>query len=64
MPIPRSSVISTLDAAVGLVDGREQQLCQIIECSQSSPEEKYQALINLAYMNAILVGETAETSEG
>jgi hypothetical protein len=63
MDIPRTSAIRALDAAVGFVNEREQQLCQIIESSQSSPEEKYQALVDLAYMTAILVREMTETSE-
>jgi hypothetical protein len=63
MDIPRTSAIRALDAAVGLVNEREQQLCEIIESSQSSPEEKYQALVDLAYMTAILVREMTDTSE-
>jgi hypothetical protein len=63
MHVPRTSAIRALDAAAGLVNEREQQLCQVIESSQSSPQEKYQALVDLAYMTAILVRETNETSE-
>ena len=63
MHVPRTSAIRALDAAVGLVNEREQQLCQVIESSQSSPQEKYQALVDLAYMTAILVREAAETNE-
>jgi hypothetical protein len=63
MHILRASAVRALDAALRLVDEREQQLCWIIESSQSSPEEKYQALVDLAYMTAILVRETTETSE-
>jgi hypothetical protein len=63
MHVPRASAVRALDAALKLVDEREQQLCWIIESSQSSPEEKYQALVDLAYMTAILVRETTETSE-
>jgi hypothetical protein len=63
MHVPRTSAIRALDAAVELVNEREQQLCQVIESSQSSPQEKYQALVDLAYMTAILVRETTETSE-
>jgi hypothetical protein len=63
MHIPRTSALSVLDAAVELANEREEQLCQIIESSQSSTEEKYQALIDLAYMTGILVREITETSE-
>ena len=48
MHVPRASAVRALDAALKLVDEREQQLCWIIESSQSSPEEKYQALVDLA----------------
>ena len=48
MHVPRASAVRALDAALRLVDEREQQLCRIIESSQSSPEEKYQALVDLA----------------
>jgi hypothetical protein len=63
MHVPRTSAIRALDAAMELVNERERQLCQVIESSQSSPQEKYQALVDLAYMTAILVRETTETSE-
>ena len=63
MHVSRASAVRALDAALRLVDEREQQLCRIIESSQSSPEEKYQALLDLAYMTDILVREMTETSE-
>jgi hypothetical protein len=63
MHVPRASAVRALDAALKLVDEREQQLCRIIESSQSSPGEKYQALLDLAYMTDILVREMTETSE-
>src|ERR1017187_10422485 len=33
----------------------ESRLCGIIESEQTSPEEKYQALIDLAYLSGLLV---------
>jgi len=63
MHFPRTPAVRALDAAVGLVSEREQQLCQVIESSQSSPEEKYQALLDLAYMTTTTVRETTGTSE-
>ena len=61
MYVPRNSAIRAIDAAVWFGNEREQQLCQIIDSSQSSPEDKYEALVDLAYMTAILVRETTET---
>ena len=59
----RSSYIRALGAPIGLVDKWEQHLCEIIESSQSSPEDKYQALLELAYMTGIMDRETTDTSE-
>ncbi len=63
MHIPRTSALNALDAAVGLANEQEKQLCRIIESSQSSTEEKYLALVDLAYMTNILVRDMAETSD-
>jgi hypothetical protein len=63
MHVPSAFVARALDAALKQVDEREQQLCQIIESSQSSPEERYRALLDLAYMTDILTREMTETSD-
>jgi len=63
MHVPSAFVARALDAALRLGDEREQELCWIIESSQSSPDEKYQALLDLAYMTGILAREMTETSE-
>jgi hypothetical protein len=63
MRVPRTSAVQARDAALRLVDERDQELCQIIESSASSPEEKYQALLDLACMARILVREMTEISE-
>ena len=43
-----------------LVDQDELRLRTVIESEQTSPEEKFQALIDLAYLTGILVREAAE----
>jgi hypothetical protein len=63
MYVPRASAIRAPDAASRLVEEREQRLCETIESRQSSPEEKYQALVDLAYLTGILIKELDETSE-
>ena len=40
----------------------ESRLCGIIESEQTSPEEKYQALIDLAYLSGLLVHGLADAA--
>jgi hypothetical protein len=42
------------------VDQYELRLRTVIESEQTSPEEKFQALIDLAHLTGILVREAAE----
>jgi hypothetical protein len=63
MHVRSAFVARAFDAALRLVDEREQELCLIIESSESSPDEKYQALLDLAYMTGTMAREMTETSE-
>lgn len=40
----------------------ERRLCAIIESAQTSPEEKYQALLDLAYLSGVLVHALADAA--
>jgi hypothetical protein len=63
IPSPRNSSLlaeRTIQVALGLLDERKEQPCSIVESEQTTPDEKYQALVNLAYMIGILVREAAE----
>ena len=63
MPSPRNLSISAERAvkiALRLVDQYEMRLRTVIESEQTSPEEKFQALIDLAHLTGILVREAAD----
>jgi hypothetical protein len=58
MPSPRNTYLSAeriIQVALDLLDERKEHLCSIVESEQTTPDEKYQALVNLAYMTGILV---------
>ena len=62
MPSPRNTSLSaerTINVALDLLDQHKQRLCAVIESEQSTPEEKYEALVSLAYMTGILMREAA-----
>jgi hypothetical protein len=63
MPSPRNSSLiaeRTIQVALDLLDERKEHLCSITESEQTTPDEKYQALVSLAYMTGILMREAAE----
>jgi predicted nucleotidyltransferase len=66
MPSPRNSSISAaraINVAVTLVEQQQEQLRAIIESTQSRPEEKFQALVDLAHLAGILLHEMAVAEE-
>jgi hypothetical protein len=63
MPSPRNSSLlaqRTIQVALDLLDERREHLCSIVESEQTSTDEKYEALVSLAYMTGILMREAAE----
>ena len=62
MPSPRNVSVSaerTINMALDLLDRQKQRLCAIVESERATPDEKYQALVSLAYMTGILMCEAA-----
>ena len=62
MPSPRNTTLSAerlIQVALDLLDQRKEQLCSIMESEQTTPDEKYEALVSMAYMTGILVREAA-----
>jgi hypothetical protein len=63
MPSPRNTSVSAqraVNVALNLAEQHEQRLRAILESEQASPERKFQALVDLAYLTGILVREAAE----
>jgi hypothetical protein len=63
MASPRNTLASAeraIHAALNLCDQQKQHLCAIVESEQSTPDEKYEALVSLAYLTGILVSQAAE----
>jgi hypothetical protein len=63
MPSPRNISISAeraVNAALRLVDEHEQRLRAILESEQAPADQKFQALVDLAFLTGILVREAAE----
>ena len=57
MPPPRNVLVSaerTINMALDLLDQRKDALCAIVESEHAAPEEKYEALVALAYMTGVL----------
>ena len=46
--------------AIGLVEQREERLRTIVESKDATPEQKFQALVDLAHLAGILLHEVAE----
>ena len=46
--------------ALGLADQEEQRLCTIIESKQATPDERFQALVDLARLAGIVLHAAAE----
>jgi hypothetical protein len=49
--------------AISLVEQREERLRAILESKESAPEEKFQALVDLAHLAGILLHEVAEAED-
>jgi hypothetical protein len=63
MSSPRNTSVSAaraIDVALGLADQQEQRLCAIIESKQATPDEKFQALVDLARLAGIVLHTAAE----
>jgi hypothetical protein len=63
MPSPRNTSISAaraINVALGLADQQEHRLCAIVESKQATPDEKFQALIDLAHLAGIVLHGAAE----
>jgi CheY-like chemotaxis protein len=57
MPALRNTSLSaerTIQVAIDQHDERKEHLCSIVESEQTTPDEKYQALVSLAYMTGVL----------
>ena len=57
MPSPRNTALSgelTVDIVLGAIELHKERLCQIIESDDTTPEDKYEALMRLASMTGIL----------
>jgi hypothetical protein len=52
-----------MNVAVGLVEQQEERLRGILESKQTTPEEKFEALVDLAQLAGILLHEMAEGDE-
>jgi hypothetical protein len=48
--------VRRLDASFAAKYAEERRLCGIIESEQSTTDEKYQALVELAYLSGVLAG--------
>lgn len=66
MPFPCSSTVAEhiIHSALDLLDKRKQELCAVVESEQTTPDEKYEALVSLAYMTGILSNAAAEHEKG
>ena len=63
MPSPRNTSVCAaraIELALGLVEHRELRLRGIIESEQTTPDEKFEALIELARLTGILSHKMAE----
>jgi hypothetical protein len=63
MSSPRNTPVSAAQAinvALGLADQQQQRLCAIIESKQATPDEKFQALVDLARLAGIVLHAAAE----
>jgi hypothetical protein len=63
MPSPRNSSLLAhriIHLALDLLDERKERLCSIVGSEQTSPDEKFEALVSLACMTGILVREASD----
>jgi hypothetical protein len=66
IPFPRSTSISAaraMNVAVGLVEQQEERLHAVMESKLATPDEKFQALVDLAHLAGILLHEMTEDEE-
>jgi hypothetical protein len=59
---PELPYIRSTDASIVAMRAEERRLCDIIESEQTSTEEKYQALIDLASLSGVLVDGLAHAA--
>jgi hypothetical protein len=57
---PSVSAARVINVTLGLADQQEQRLCAIIESKQATPDEKFQALVDLARLAGIVLHAAAE----
>ena len=63
MRSPRNTsirAVRTIHAALDLLDQRKNALCALAESEQVTSEEKYEALVALAYMTGVLSNVAGE----
>jgi len=65
MPSPRNTSASAraINVALDLVEQQQERLRAIIESKQSTPKEKFEALVDLALLAGILLHEMAEAED-
>lgn len=59
---PESLEVRAAETSFALRWAEERRLCGIIESERSSMEEKYQALLELAYLSGVLVNGLADAA--
>jgi hypothetical protein len=65
MPSPHNRSVyaeRAIHVALNLVDEHEERLRSILESNLSTPEEKFQALVNLAHLAGTLLHEMSEAT--
>ena len=63
IPSPRNTSVSAaraINVALGLADQQKHRLCAIVESKQATPDEKFQAPIDLAHLAEIVLHSAAE----
>jgi hypothetical protein len=63
IPSPRNTSVSAarvINLAIGLVEQQEERLRDILESKQATPDEKFEALVNLANLAGIVLHKAAE----
>ena len=63
MPPPTTSTVDpSIAAALELLDRRKEELCAVLESNQATSDQKFEALVALAYMTGVLTRVAAESS--
>jgi len=63
---PRNTSVSATrvtNVAIGLVEQQEERLRAIIESKQATPDEKFEALVDLAHLAGVVLLGAAEAEE-